>query len=926
MVCSHFTGMATRLYAITLVAFSLSSCTETIGSSEITGADPGVLEAPIAFVKRPIPVDDNDNEMQSDLREPLFFAAGGDIYLRSNSTVTATELNITADITAGQGDVKDLKPSFDGTRLLFSLRLFDPNPNDDDTPSWNIYEYDLAAKTTRRIISNDLTAEQGDDIGPAYLPDGRIVFSSNRQRQSGEMLTNEGKPRFRALDEDRNTVAMVLHVMDSDGGNLQQISFNQSHDLDPLVLSNSYPGEIAFTRWDNTASNDAMHLYKINPDGSALQVLYGVHSHDTGTNNAGTNDSTIQFTQAEEMLDGRIMAITRPYTGTYGGGNIVIIDIENFVNQTQPVFNMTGLPGPAQTPATINNVSTAADEISTAGRYSAAYPLWDGSNRILVSKSICVLKLDGISRPCIEPYLSNVDSVEVSPVYGIWLYDVSNNTERIIILAEQGMVITDIVALQSRPAPMIKSNANINTLWADEGMAAVHVKSVYDFGNAGFDGCFLSECSSAAGINSVNDLGDPMQATADQRPARFIRLIKAVALPDRNDPDLGNDAPNLNRAAFGPSRNQGMREIIGYAPVEPDGSVKVKVPANIPLAINVLDKSGRRIGARHENWFQLKPGETMTCTGCHTHNTDNNAAPEIHHRPDAETPSINTGIPASGIFENTRIPGSTDVYFGNPGETMAEVRFKLATTEPQLSPDLFYSDVWTNPDLRDVDAAFSLEYANLATPPPASNNCLRDAAAWDFKCRIVINYEQHIHPMWSVPRGVDGANTCTNCHTTFDNTLMLDKVADGQLDLTDGFSDQQMARFKSYRELFFSDAGQELDATGTLVNIQIEVPILDENGAPAVDLNGTPLTEFIDDPDASTAASMSANGARNSYFMEKMTETELIAGRRLLSPGQANYLNHSTFMSADELRLISEWLDIGAQYFNDPFDPDVPMN
>jgi hypothetical protein len=29
--------------------------------------------------------------------------------------------------------------------------------------------------------------------------------------------------------------------------------------------------------------------------------------------------------------------------------------------------------------------------------------------------------------------------------------------------------------------------------------------------------------------------------------------------------------------------------------------------------------------------------------------------------------------------------------------------------------------------------------------------------------------------------------------------------------------------------------------------------------------------------------------------------------------------SHAGWLSAAELRLISEWLDIGAQYFNDPF-------
>ena len=31
-----------------------------------------------------------------------------------------------------------------------------------------------------------------------------------------------------------------------------------------------------------------------------------------------------------------------------------------------------------------------------------------------------------------------------------------------------------------------------------------------------------------------------------------------------------------------------MREIVGYVPVQPDGSVRIKIQANVPLAISVL--------------------------------------------------------------------------------------------------------------------------------------------------------------------------------------------------------------------------------------------------------------------------------------------------------------------------------------------------
>jgi len=34
--------------------------------------------------------------------------------------------------------------------------------------------------------------------------------------------------------------------------------------------------------------------------------------------------------------------------------------------------------------------------------------------------------------------------------------------------------------------------------------------------------------------------------------------------------------------------------------------------------------------------------------------------------------------------------------------------------------------------------------------------------------------------------------------------------------------------------------------------------------------------------------------------------------------------SHSGWLTPAELRLLSEWLDIGAQYYNNPFD--VPIN
>ncbi len=906
-----------------LIVVVLAACGGT-GSSD-DGADPGVLEVPIAYIKRPLPTNNQGDPVQLDFRDPRFFTEGGDVYFRDNSSSVAEEANLTLAITQGMGDVKGLNVSFDGKRIIFSLRLFDPDLNDDDIPTWNIYEYDLELNSLRRIISSDLAAEEGDDLFPAYLPDGRIVFVSSRQRQSAEILSNEGKPRYSALVENGNTIAMVLHVMNNEGGEIRQISFNQSNDYNPIVMSGRFSGQILFSRWDKAAGNSEVNLYKINPDGSEQELLYGAHSHDTGT-----NDSTIQYTGAREMLDGNIMVVTQPFQGTFGGGDIAIINTDSFVDNDRPLWSLNGMLGPAESTVTINNI-TNDGSISLNGRYASAFPLWDGSNRILVSKSTCQIDVDGEVRPCVEPWISEPTAIEVSPAYGIWIYDAGNLTEKVVVKAETDTVMTDIVALQTRLLPNVifdNGSGDINVIWRDEGVGVVNIKSVYDFADTTFNGCFLNECTDATGINSVNDLGDPANATADQRPARFVRFIKPVSLPDEDDPTL-QDPPDLARAAFGPDRNLGMREILGYAPVAPDGSVKVKIPSNVPLGIEVLDKFGRRIGPRHDNWFQLRPGDTLNCVGCHSHTGSNNV-PLAHHRGDAVAPSINSGLPASLIFANTQIPGTTDAYWGDLGQTMAEIRFDrvantlpIATPEPELSINIHYDDVWTDPAVRAIDSSFEYLYANLPTsvPSPATTNC----SPWNSKCRSIIDYEQNIHPLWQVDRGADvdvngvGDDTCTQCHSIVD-AAVAPRVADAQLDLTDGVSDQNAARFKSYQELFFTDAGEELNIMGELVNIQIEVDVLDSDG----NVIGT---EFIDDPAAQVFGNMSANGARASYFIEKMTETELEAGRNLsTAASDPNYIDHSGFLNNDELRMISEWLDIGGQYFNDAFDSAAPQN
>ncbi|HFE32132.1 MAG TPA: hypothetical protein ENJ17_02350 [Gammaproteobacteria bacterium] len=869
----------------------------------------------IAYIKRPVvsEIDTDTNQavlVDRAVNEVLGAGEGGDIWYRDRASPSAPERNITFCLTQGLGDVRDLETSYDGGKIIFSLRLPDPDPNDDVEPTWDIYEYDTTSgDCPSRLIQSDIFAGEGDDLAPHYLPDGRIVFTSTRQKASGAVLTNEGKDRFRALDESMNEQAPLLHVMSASGTDIQQISFNQSHDLDPTVLST---GEILFTRWDHMGDRDAMNLYSVRPDGTELKLVYGAHDH-------GADD--VQFLSPRQLEDGRVLAMLKPLDGTDGSGAPTLIDIANYADNTQPVWPQQGvLSGRAQRLAVDLDVRTDGS-LSPNGRFRNVYPLWDGTNRVLASWSPCRL-LDGSGTPRTCPSAIPADAVEALPIYGIYIINLSQQTQLPVVVPEEGWIIEEPVVAAPRREPAILydrlAGFELDQTLAEEGVGLLHIRSVYDF-----DGRFNDLGSSAADITSLAELADPTLASADQRAARFLRIVKSVPIPDR-------DTLNFDRSAFGVSRQQKMREIIGYAPVQPDGSVLVKVPANVPFAISVVDKDGRRIGGRHQNWLQLRAGEALSCNGCHDHNPSDGSAPLPHGTADAPTP-VNLGAPTSGM----PFPGTDPAKLAEMGETMAQTRIRLACGAsnalvacPELSPsvNLMFDDEWTDPAASPAPSVYlkynDPELAFFGTSGPAKPAC---QTGWTANCRTIINYEAHIHPLWSQPRtAADGVTdrTCTSCHNSVD-AASAPLVPAAQLDLGDGPSDLNADHFKAYRELLSAD-NRQIIVDGVLVDETMEVPVFDENGnqlfQTAIDpvtgeevlvldpVTGLPIPLVDLVPIRANGPSMSRNGSRFGSFMGKFL------------PGGS----HEGDLSATELRLIAEWLDLGAQYYNDPFK--APLN
>jgi hypothetical protein len=132
--------------------------------------------------------------------------------------------------------------------------------------------------------------------------------------------------------------------------------------------------------------------------------------------------------------------------------------------------------------------------------------------------------------------------------------------------------------------------------------------------------------------------------------------------------------------------------------------------------------------------------------------------------------------------------------------------------------------------------------------------------------------------------------TCTNCHSTV-STQNVVQVPAGQLDLGGTrFSTTDTTILNSYEDLLFPHDEQTLNM-GILQPVMVPGP------------GGTTVPVQL----AGVMTAGSANASEASFF-SKFDGTD-----------QGATVNHQGFLTIGELRLISEWLDIGAQYYNDPF-------
>ncbi|MFN4259195.1 MAG: HEAT repeat domain-containing protein [Gemmataceae bacterium] len=241
------------------------------------------------------------------------------------------------------GAVFKPEPSFDGQKVLFSMRR--------DGEDWfHLYEINVDGTGLRQLTDGPF-----NDFAGSYLPNGQIVFCSDRTGY---------------LEEYHEERTETLFVMNGNGTGIQQITFAPGTYFEPTVLRD---GRILFSFWDAfhidvpPFDKHETFLMTVNPDGSEERHLFGAGQYRFFNRE---RHSGIGLTQAREMPDGRLLVQSElgPCLLDLRAGTAV----EDALTPLFPGMTSVQLGG-----------TTHRSHLSPLGTRSTAYPLSDG--RIIFS-------------------------------------------------------------------------------------------------------------------------------------------------------------------------------------------------------------------------------------------------------------------------------------------------------------------------------------------------------------------------------------------------------------------------------------------------------------------------------------------------------------------------------------------------------------
>jgi|GEM_PF-1536378 len=575
--------------------------TATPVATPIPGGTPGPYA--IVFVSRQIPSNgsiywDVPKDMPGVGPHSRFrVAAPGKLIIRESDGTLRVLIDGAAPTAATLNliDVNAPDVSYDGKTIVFaglpSGRYgTGPVTNPD---AWRLYTIRTDGSNLRQITLSDQNLDLSqfgaaaggldayDDTDPAWLPDGRIVFSSTRWpsygHYSGVRATN-------------------LYVVNADGAALHRITAERNGADRPLV--DPLTGKIVYARWwrnhrfatnqmDTVADANGGYLRKdgltadrnnqvggadflfrntwhaasINPDGTGLDQWGGVHHHLDANHMYGG-----AFTPAGVLIANYFPMTNMTEASGFGG-------LRRYVRGPGTYSPILGVTALSQNYAHPSNPTSYGIFNSAYASEPAVLP--DG--RIVVSWAADVNQDYGL-------YLINADGTGLTKVY-----DNPGTTElraRVVAARPVPPIIADSVPLAASLLPPPAQGP-----YNQDGTFVFNALNVY------FNGPVDTEITNAPPVGSA----ETIRFFIDQQ---------------RTSP---GSFPNLDWPI-----------LLGERSINPDGSVlEPSAPANVPVFEQIRAADGTvpfspgstGSGAHVAGLNFGRPGQVQRCVGCHTGHT-----------------------------------------------------------------------------------------------------------------------------------------------------------------------------------------------------------------------------------------------------------------------------------------------------------------
>jgi len=388
-----------------------------------------------------------------------------------------------------------------------------------------------------------------------------------------------------------------IYEIDADGSGLRQVTSGGGHDFDPLYLPD---GRILFTSSRDGEMDEYNHapserLYACDADGANLERISFNQSDDFDPELMP--DGRVLYTRWEHFgtMNRFPLFFTHPDgSGTFHlfgphqrnffhatptpDGRLIAIESTMIEEDAGPIAVLKTEEGPADpaTGSTSLHWDVVTAQVNNNGEpwpYGAfKYPRAIGGNRYVVSYTLPA-------------------ATEGDVDYALYTFT----------LGQQGagtpqdpatFTINDLTFLHNDPA----TNDYDAQLLAPHPRPPV-IPTVVDR-NLDY-GVFLAQDVFNRGTND-----------GQERPQRGVDRIDSIAVLAAR-PTLQGEMNDFSANEFE------KRALIGMAPVQPDGSFRIKVPANTPISFATLDENGRGFVVKRTHLY-VRPGEEFDrCVGCH---------------------------------------------------------------------------------------------------------------------------------------------------------------------------------------------------------------------------------------------------------------------------------------------------------------------